>query len=1590
MIVKKHVHHFVIYILVVLLGLPLFSNGKGFKHEDDHPGYYGESSAQHPDNGLAPAYNRLPGPESVSKGFTGDGLIANAWLTVSLGGDIDEGPVYLSLPDGAMTNLQIIYPDEIWMTAADYIEEEWYGVSFSDSDAGLYTIDPITGEFTSIGNTGYYLDGLTWDVDKQALYGVGVLDGISTFFEIDKNTANTEIVGAPLAGVHVIAIAAGNDGDLFGIGLDDNLYSFDPYLGQSTLIGPLGYPINFAQDLAYDRDNGVLYGTLYTTSDDGGLFEIDTQTGEASLLNNHISQVTGFAIPYSYAADEAPGLVEEFNVSPGEEGALEATLTWTNPSLNAGGDPLSDISEVVIQRNREEITSLTNMDVGQPAVYTDTALDEPGIYTYRIFAVNSHGEGMKTSETKFVGEDGPGPPENVLLTEQDGDAIISWQAPETGFNGGWFSEEGLSYNVFRMPGEVLIADDVTDTSIIDDDIPGMGNYYYIVAAYNNFSTGGFAASNTELLQAPERLLLYETFDDPIGDLPAGWSRQGVPHGWRVFDYDYAGGTPPELWLNQTPNYFGKSRVVRGPVNLQDHEAFVLTFKQFLLNINSAFDGEKVAIDVSWDGGEIWHTWWETAVEEHIPVTEMQLFKHIPHDVSHVKLGIRFEGENFNITRWALDDFELYAAWDDDLQARNISGNTTPTPGQEVSYNIDVVNVGINAQSDYTVKLMHEDGRELASVDGLPVDFGETRSHTLTWTLDENEDQGEAIIYGLVDLDGDQNPDNNQTPPYAINIQDPDILAITIGTDETFPPVRIPFDFHWKNSLSQSMYFAEEIGMDEMILSGVAYASNFVSTQTNKHIQIWAGETELDEMPFDWIDLEDLTLVFDGYVDFPEGSNEIFISFDLPYIYRGDNLVLYTHRVFENQFAEADNLFYGTLDINSKRTLRRSDDNPLNPENPGFVSPIDWFPNTKLIYLDASLGNLAGYITDDEGREVGDVEVQIMDTNYLTYSEEDGYYVFSEVLADTYDLHFFKEGHQSVTITGIEVPEEDTLFVDVVMPTTGNYAVTGIVQGNNGLNVPGALVQMEGDQTYEAFTENDGAFHIDEVAEGSYTLSVRADYYHFLQLEDVTISGGDLDLEVVEVEERIVSPAGMLVEQDNPWSDEALLSWKEPQVHEFRFDDGQVAGQLGVENATWNTVMGSAHRNVSVLNEISWFLTQMGGPHNAVQVWVFGLDEYGQPDASQLLYHNQNIPNTDEEWNEYRLEEPLKANHGFFVGLSYYGFLAIAHDTGTNPDWPFQQNTHFFIGDVESTSFVPIEESGFTNNLLIRANGIDYGFLHYDEENDRETENGDGKYLSGKQLTQNYQAGHPQWRGSNEQQSIILNYQVYLDGQMLADDVETTQYMMDNLSPGDYLAGLRAIYATGDSDISTRHFEVTEPAIFAVTFTVTDESLSHEDLVINGDMTSPPWTDIPMNEGPSGEWTAVIDVTPGTWQWGVKADDGSDDGQWLLPDGEMLEFTIDETGEIQGDVSYTIVETDVPLANLNEIRLFPNPASDYLHVTSDYQINLVELLDFKGRTVYSKRPGTNDHTIKVSHLNGGMYFMRLHTSQRVILKKVEII
>lgn len=274
-----------------------------------------------------------------------------AWNAYDPDDIIPQGPVKVNLSTGDIIAIGS-YTGTDFMPGADFIGGAWYASSYDGTS--LVTIDTTTGNLTTIGNLGLVMNGLAYDATTDKLYGCAY-DGSanSILYEINYYTGTCTQIGTISAGI-IIGMAANSHGNLYGINIsDDALYSIDKTTGTGTLIGALGYNIGYAQDIAFDKDNDKLYGTLYAT--EGLLCEIDTTSGAVTVYNTTPCELTGLAFPYAYTLNNNDIAVTNIDL-PASGCDVSATNTITITLKNVGTMDQSNIPVNISINNGTPIT----------------------------------------------------------------------------------------------------------------------------------------------------------------------------------------------------------------------------------------------------------------------------------------------------------------------------------------------------------------------------------------------------------------------------------------------------------------------------------------------------------------------------------------------------------------------------------------------------------------------------------------------------------------------------------------------------------------------------------------------------------------------------------------------------------------------------------------------------------------------------------------------------------------------------------------------------------------------------------------------------------------------------------------------------------------------------------------------------------------------------------------------------------------------------------------------------------------------------------------------------------------------------------
>lgn len=535
----------------------------------------------------------------------------------------------VKLNTGKPTKVNYVKEVSDWATAGAYASEAYYVMAYDNRFCPtLCTIDLETGEVESVasctldGGEGLQAFEMSYDVVEKQMYMFATSPydpdmNNSALLTIDLKTGEQTYINKNL-GTHYYAMAINALGEMYAVDGSGMLRKIDKATGNATDVADTGLSPFYRQSMDFDRKTGIVYWAYSDVSRMGMLYTLDVTTGVATRLgyiggkNEH--QVVGLHVPYSLYDSASPSSVTGLKMTPHEGGELSVTLEWTCPTECVDGTPLSNIDCMQIMRNGEVVATLTDAVPGATMSWSDT-VEEAGIYTYVVQALNSVGAGELRTVSAYVGHDYPAAITGLKLQRTTPNSItLSWKPVTKGMNGGYIDTASLRYKVTRISDNVVLATDLADTLIVDNSIIELGSYRYAIESYNADGVGGVTTSGY-IVNGPARTLpMFSNFDTPDSSEADLWSvgdanGDAVSFFW-IYDENYGMGAyyyqtfnmqPANDWLISPPLVFEgnipyKVVIEASPATPEQREQFnVYLVKDY--NISTAVKiGETFDID----------------------------------------------------------------------------------------------------------------------------------------------------------------------------------------------------------------------------------------------------------------------------------------------------------------------------------------------------------------------------------------------------------------------------------------------------------------------------------------------------------------------------------------------------------------------------------------------------------------------------------------------------------------------------------------------------------------------------------------------------------------------------------------------------------------------------------------------------------------------------------------------------------------------------------------------------------------------------------------------------------------------------------
>ena len=742
----------------------------------------------------------------------------------------------------------------------------------------------------------------------------------------------------------------------------------------------------------------------------------------------------------------------------------------------------------------------------------------------------------------------------------------------------------------------------------------------------------------------------------------------------------------------------------------------------------------------------------------------------------------------------------YYYFDNDMKMIDFNPYPTPSKNEPIDYQVTVKNNGHNALNagDYTVKIMKvAEGGDvaMASVPGVAINHLQEKVITLSVTFDKI---GPEQIYAVVDLPGDQKPQNDNSIVRPVYVQVNGTTPIVVG-EGTFESSQIPSSLGTAWGLSQVVYPADLVSPngETGYITGLSYHFNNTNTAPtlNVPVHIFVTETENVNLAGGYINGTQMVKVAETRIDLPRGLNQqVYIPFTVPYNYQGGNLCVMFFKPRETNFQSVKWLTT-QMDDDSISSFSSSYNPPLDPYNVREASMNfrNLMPNTTFYIADVGTADVSGTVMDQMNNPVEGALVNVLGFEDSTYTVVDGTWSLDGLLAWETILKSSKYGYYDNSI-GTILFEGENNVVDFTLKLLPAVNVTAMVVGNDDPMhyMEGAEVTLEGYENYSATVAADGTLLFPDVfGSKTYNMTIHMEGYN-TYTASVAVDTVNKNLGTITLTETLLSPFYTHAMQTNPGT--VQVTWMSPLdggtelLSYVSEDNNGYAAEVG--EVVW---LGNVYEmEPGTITHVSTYWAQYGATSGNVSLDL--VDSEGN-----VFYSSESFETVQNGW--VNIDVP---NITFDGGV----FYAMVHWDGTNPtltDYLAVEQHATGTGLNKAYIMYPGEAPYLLSELLTDY----YRTFLIDVEIITATPDA-GRYNEGYNIFRGPYADINNWESWQKinNQPVIGNE--YIDGDWPQPEEGTTY-------------GVQAVYTTGNSEASFSMpivHDTTLPCVNPWTYTIT--------------------------------------------------------------------------------------------------------------------------------------------------------------------------
>ncbi len=488
----------------------------------------------------------------------------------------------------------------------------------------------------------------------------------------------------------------------------------------------------------------------------------------------HYITVTEAAMP------TAPTAPADLTATPGENGALEAYVSFKAPAMAVNETTLTTLEKAEIWVNGELAKTFDKPAPG--STLTATVPTVQGDNSFMAKAYNENGQGLEAKTTAYTGVTVPAVVSELNAKLTDHGVLLSWKAPQKGENGGYVNPDELTYTIVRND-HAVVGYEVQGTEFTDDlngfAVEGQRIVSYQVFASNVAGMGyGYGSNGIVLGEGFHTLPYAESFPNGfMTNSPWGIASTTETSWWTTTDgsavssYDNDNGQAYFLPKGENEN----SIIYTGRFNLNRTDNPTISLWYY----NDGVSSNKV--EVCWtDNFADFHPLGVITFNTEAATETWLQFKASLKELADkpfVAFGLRgvAQGEEWKHGQY-IDLIEIKDDLEYNLEMREFDAPGAITFGHEGNFAGYVTNRGSRPADGYSIDLLCN-GEKVATSQGPAISVGESATYTMKFTP-SYELAPSARFQAVINWTQDQNSKDNASEERTVLITTNEFPAVT--------------------------------------------------------------------------------------------------------------------------------------------------------------------------------------------------------------------------------------------------------------------------------------------------------------------------------------------------------------------------------------------------------------------------------------------------------------------------------------------------------------------------------------------------------------------------------------------------------------------------------------------------------------------------------------------------------------------------------------------------------------------------------------------------------------------------------------------